>query len=236
MLELLDQETVFITQDWAMKLLPQKYRETQADWFGKRGISWHISVVVRRSKEGILETQAFVHIAKNCSQDGNVIVAIMAHTLRQLKEENSEIKTANYRQDNATCYHGVIMLTACHRMKELTGIAVNRVDFSDPQGGKGACDRKAASIKAHVRRFLNEGNDVVTAEDFRDAILSNSGLRGVRVCIIDMAGVTTSTPMTIEGVSLLNNFQYTDDNTLNMWKAFDVGIGKSLDLSISTGT
>jgi hypothetical protein len=25
---------VLITQDWAMKFLPQKYRETQADWFG----------------------------------------------------------------------------------------------------------------------------------------------------------------------------------------------------------
>ncbi len=32
----LDTTTVLITQDWAMKFLPQKYRETQADWFAKR--------------------------------------------------------------------------------------------------------------------------------------------------------------------------------------------------------
>ena len=47
-------EEVFITQDWAMKFLPVKYRETQADWFGKRGISWHISVVVRKATTGSL--------------------------------------------------------------------------------------------------------------------------------------------------------------------------------------
>ena len=43
----LDSGSVFITQDWAMKFLPRKYRESQSDWSGKRGISWHISVVVR---------------------------------------------------------------------------------------------------------------------------------------------------------------------------------------------
>lgn len=35
----LDSGLVFITQDWAMKFLPRKYRESQSDWFGKRSIS-----------------------------------------------------------------------------------------------------------------------------------------------------------------------------------------------------
>ena len=43
----LEDSSVLITQDWAMKFLPQKYRESQSDWFGKRGISWHISVAAR---------------------------------------------------------------------------------------------------------------------------------------------------------------------------------------------
>jgi hypothetical protein len=49
-LDALDESSVFITQDWAMKFLPQKYRESQSDWFGKRGISWHISVAVRKKQ------------------------------------------------------------------------------------------------------------------------------------------------------------------------------------------
>ena len=36
LLENLETSSVLITQDWAMKFLPQRYRETQADWFAKR--------------------------------------------------------------------------------------------------------------------------------------------------------------------------------------------------------
>ena len=35
-LNTLDERSVHVTQDWAMKFLPQKYRESQSDWFGKR--------------------------------------------------------------------------------------------------------------------------------------------------------------------------------------------------------
>lgn len=45
--DLLDDESVLIVNDWAMKFLPQMYRESQTDWFRKRGITWHFSVVYR---------------------------------------------------------------------------------------------------------------------------------------------------------------------------------------------
>jgi len=72
-------------------------------------------------------------------------------------------------------------------MKSKTGVRVCRVDFSGPQGGKGACDRKAAYIKAHIRRHINEGHDVQNAKDFKGAILSIGGLNGVRVALVDAA-------------------------------------------------
>lgn len=49
MIDALDETTVLITEDWTMKFLPEKYRETQTDWFVKRGTSWHISVVTIRT-------------------------------------------------------------------------------------------------------------------------------------------------------------------------------------------
>ena len=48
---------------------------------------------------------------------------------------------------------------ACH----LTFYLRYRNDFSDPQGGKGVCDRKAATIKGDVGRYVNEGNNVINA-------------------------------------------------------------------------
>ena len=73
-----------------MKWLPQKYRETQADWFGKRGLSWHISVFVRRIAEDH-QQQTFVHIIEECSQDASAVVQIIHQILKTLKAEHPEI-------------------------------------------------------------------------------------------------------------------------------------------------
>ena len=120
----LEPNEVFITQDWAMKFLPQKYRETQADWFGKRGISWHISVILCRSSSGALLHQTLVHVFEKCSQDSDAVIPIMEHILRCLKSENKELTKAYYRQDNAGCYHSAAMLINCHLLKKATGIKV----------------------------------------------------------------------------------------------------------------
>ena len=216
----LDNSSVMITQDCAMKFLRQKYRESQADWFAKRGISWHISVVARRLN-GKLQNQSFVHIVKNCNQDSSVVIRIMEHILRTLKTENPEISTAFFRQDNAGCYHNATMLAACRSMGDVTGIAVSRVDFSDPQGSKGPCDRKAATIKAHVRRFVNERHDVQTPKDLETAMLSAEGVPGVRVTLLDSLGIKDS-PIKLDGISLINNLQYTG-GSMRVWRSYNVG-------------
>ena len=215
-----------------MKFLPQKYRESQSDWFAKRGISWHISVVARKH-QGNLKSQSFVHIVKNCSQDSSVVICIMEHVLRTLKTENPELTTAFFRSDNAGCYHNSTMLAACRSMGAATGITLSRVDFSDPQGGKGPCDRKAATIKAHVRRFINEGHDVQTAEDLETAMLSAGGLTGVRVALVDSLGIKEN-PIKWDGISLINNLQYTG-TTITVWRSYNVGSGKTVDKQLPTG-
>ena len=44
----LDDTSVLLLKDWAMKFLPRKFRESQTDCFAKRGISWHLTVSIRR--------------------------------------------------------------------------------------------------------------------------------------------------------------------------------------------
>ena len=87
-----------------MKFLPQRYRESQADWFGKRGISWHISVVYHRL-DGVLQWQGFVHIIESCNQESSSVVKIMQDVLGTIKLDNhKEVSGAYLRQDNAGCY------------------------------------------------------------------------------------------------------------------------------------
>ncbi|CAH3144910.1 unnamed protein product, partial [Porites evermanni] len=139
-------------------------------------------VVARKIKE-CFQHQVFVHVLENCKQDSYTVVRITEHTLRTLKLEHPELTTAFLRQDNAGCYHSAEMLASCAQMESKTGIAVRRVDFSDSQGGKGPCDRKEATVKAHVRRYINEGHDVLNANDFLNAMLSNGGIPNVRAVI-----------------------------------------------------
>ena len=66
-LDVLDDSAVLITQDWAMNFLPQKYRESQSDWFGKRGIflslsegglvSWRASIACTSWKTALRTVQ-----------------------------------------------------------------------------------------------------------------------------------------------------------------------------------
>lgn len=46
---------VLIIMDWAMKFLPVGYRETQREWFGKKGKAWHVSVAVKKGADGQVE-------------------------------------------------------------------------------------------------------------------------------------------------------------------------------------
>ena len=171
-LKRLNENTALIVNDSAMKFPPQLYRESQQDWFGKRGISCHISVVFRRVR-GELQSQGFVHIIQQCSQDSSCVILITQNVLQTLKAEHPEITTAIYRQDNAGCYHCANTIHACPLTEKSTGIHVSRLDFSDPKGGKGPADRLAATCKSHIRIYINEGHNVTKAEEMQEALLSH---------------------------------------------------------------
>jgi len=202
----------------AMKFLPRKYRESQSDWFGKWG-------AVRRHNNQ-LESQGLIHIIQNCTQGSSAVVSIMAHVLKTLKEEHPEIQKAFFRQDNAGCYHSTATILSVPAVEKTTGLQVAEVGFSDPQGGKGPADRMAATVKGHITRFVNEGNNVTNAKEIEKAILSHGGLPGIRVAVLDRLGETeiTGPQQKISGISKLNNFRFSPGG-VKVWQAFDIGPG-----------
>ena len=224
LLEVIDESSALIIQDWAMKYLPRKYRESQTDWFGKRGIPWHLTVATRRER-GELQMLTFAHIFKSCSQDSCAVLAIMADVIQQLKIAMPGLKTVWYRQDNAGCYHCGTTLVCAAALGHEEGVKIKRLDFSDPQGGKAACDRKAATIKSHMRIYLNAGNDIETPEQMKDAILSSGGVSGVNVALCESVQVPTVLSSKIEGISQLSNVEYKEEGLL-VWRAYGIGDGK----------
>ena len=97
-LEQLDNQSVFIHIDWSMKFLPLKYRERMTDWFGKRGLSWHITHVARLRKPSSYSTspknctyehRSFIHVFNNCTQKSRTVVSILNGALKKLKKRRS---------------------------------------------------------------------------------------------------------------------------------------------------
>ena len=225
---------MLLVQDWAMKFLPRQYRESQGEWFAKKGISWHCVTVAIRKKESELETKDFVHVVEKCIQDSPCVVQLMEHVLSTLKREHPEIKSAFYRQDNAGCYHAANTILACKDISQRLGIFIQQLDFFDLQGGKGACDRFAATMKNHVRSFVNEGNDVLTAEQFLSAITSRGGVSGAQVSLVQ-GNSSHKTNVKWPGISKLNNFQFSSDGVM-VWRAYQVAEGKLSPWSEFEGT
>lgn len=230
-LDMLDETSVLVIQDWAMKFLPRKYRETQTDWFGKRGISWHITVAIHRAElDQKFHTMTFVHVFQSCSQDSCTVLSIMKDVVSKLKKELPHLESVYYRQDNAGCYHCGASITGASLIGKDTGVFVRRMDFSDPQGGKGACDRKAASIKSHMKIHLNAGNNIETGREMVAAMLSSDGIPGVHATLVIPPTFPRPVSAKLEGVSAISNIEYRKDH-LRVWRAYGIGPGKVVPLS-----
>ena len=221
-LQILNQESTLLVLDWAMKFLPRKFCKSQTDWFGKRGISWHITVATRKNKDGEIEMLTFVHVFEKCNQDSGTVVATLYDVFKRLKSTAPEISTIYLRQDNAGCYHSASTLLAIQEVATKNKLQLSRVDFSDPQGGKGSCDRKAATIKNHMKIYLNSGHDIETAEQMVLAMESSGGVPGVRVTLCDPQPPVKPPVIKWDGVSFLNNMEYTRDR-IRIWRAYNIG-------------
>ena len=161
-----------------MKFIPRKYRENQTDWFGKRGISWHVTVAMRKHAGKTLQILTLVHVLQRSSQDSLYVLAIIDDVIKKLKCTMPELKSLSFREDNAGCYHSAATILGVRQFSIKHNVSV-RLDVLDPQGGKGPCDRKAAVIKRHMRLHLDSGHDISNAEEMKLAIKSCGGVRGV---------------------------------------------------------
>jgi len=94
-----------------------------------------------------MQSLTFVHIFEKCSQDGDTVLAIIDDVFRQLKALS--ITKVFLRQDNAGCYHSAAVVLSLYEIAKKHDITLCQTDYSDPQGGKGPCDRKAATIKTY---------------------------------------------------------------------------------------
>ena len=105
--------------------------------------------------------KVFVHVFDNCSQDSSAVLCIIENIVQEIHLSDPVITKALLRSDNAGYYHSAGTLLSLPYLSKKTGIEVQRIDFSDPQGGKSPCDRFVAVLKPRVQRYLNEKNVII---------------------------------------------------------------------------
>ena len=104
--------------DWAMKYIPLAQREEQTSWFGKRGLSLHVSVANLKVHPTLIPpgelagakidyyTCTYIHLPENTNkQNGQAVIALLVHLLKVIQSEVPWISKAIIRPDNAGCYH-----------------------------------------------------------------------------------------------------------------------------------
>ncbi|EGT50261.1 hypothetical protein CAEBREN_21943 [Caenorhabditis brenneri] len=168
--ELKDNEAL-ITLDFAQKFLPKWHREKQVDYFGKKGISYHIAHT-SANVSGVPVQHSFVHIYEgSVTQDSRLVVPTIAHFLKELKKVG--VTKVHLRSDNAGAYHSAATLGSLYWLMEETKMSIESYSFSESQNGKSSSDRDANRVKRRVKEYINKGNDVTTSSQFFDALKAN---------------------------------------------------------------
>ena len=82
-----------------------------------------------------------------------------------------------------------------------------------------------------MRRYINEGNDINTANDMKVAIESYGEVKGCYATVAEIQDSFQSmTKHSMTGIQAQNNFLF-ESAGLRVWKAYNVGTGRFFSLA-----
>ena len=103
--------------------------------------------------------------------------------IKAFKSDQPDVVEVYSKCDNASSYHGNFYAESlCHIYKQ-NGITLRQLDYNKPQKGKDQCDRESAVARNMMRCFVDEGNDILTAEDIYKALV-NSKIKNTKVSVV----------------------------------------------------
>ena len=222
----LDNNSIYLHCDWAMKFLPMKYREKQEDWYAKKGIPWHASVAVFL-KDNSPATSTFFHAFASTSQDVDAVIGIVDSVFDQIYSQMGS-KCIYFRSDNAGCYHNKTLVIILNFLAKKYKHTLKRYDFCEPQTGKDICDRKIAQAKLAINSFIQKGNNVESALDIKKAILSSNSIDGfhIQVCEVNDL-ISFKNDFEFKNITSYHSFEYFDNHLL-AFNNYNVGFGKKI--------
>lgn len=173
-----------LVMDYKMKYEPVYFREKTVEHYGKRGMSWHGTMIYTIGSDMTKKISYLDHISTGDSkQDWKAVLSIFEGILIHLKDKFPFVKRLYVQSDNAKCYqNGKILLGIMLLCKE-HALELGSFVHTETQDGKGLIDAHFAVAMALVMTFVNMGNNVISPRQLFYALQSNGGLSNTEICM-----------------------------------------------------
>lgn len=228
----LDDVTALWLCDWAQKILPVKFREGQRDYFGKKGMSLSVDVLLKKCvTSGEVQKSVYLTSIYRCDQDTEDTLCVGDHVLQQIKKDHPKVTHILRKSDNAGCYAGNSVAEVMAVLCKKYCIQLDRYDYNEPQKGKDQADRESAICKSYIKAYVDSGNDCTSAEDVASGIKFRGGPANTKVSIIEIDKQQTKlTQSKIINIQSYHSIKYTEKG-MTFWQYFDTGVGKFVEYS-----
>lgn len=87
----LDECTGLWLSDWSQKILPVMYREGQKDYFGKKGMSMHIDVILTKTCSMDIHKAVYLTIIQRSEQDVADTLCVEDNVLYEIKKDHPKL-------------------------------------------------------------------------------------------------------------------------------------------------
>ena len=97
----------FWLSDWALKVIPSMFREGQRYYFGKKGMSVHVDVLLIKAvaSSELMKSVYFTTIYR-CDQGIIDTICIAEHVLKEIQKDHPNIRQLFRKTNNPGCYSG----------------------------------------------------------------------------------------------------------------------------------
>jgi hypothetical protein len=215
-------------RDWSQKVIPQKYREGQKEYFGKKGMSLHVDVFIL-NEGGVIKKITYFTCFDYCEQNMVDTLCVAEHVISQFSIDFPNCKTLFAKSDNAGCYTGNGYAQLEWKICRWKNIALKRHDYSEPQHGKDQADRESALAKRYLSAFLNSGHDILNAKNMRDGIMYENMIKNAKVSVISIHSTKVEGIPKIKQLSQYHSVEFHDDE-MTFYRYYSIGKGKTISL------
>ena len=177
-----------------------------------------------------IEVSTYTHIIDSCTQDWYAVASILENFLKNLRKQHPSITNIYIRSDEAGCHHNNLLIATLKDIGRRIGVEVVSYDYSEPQHGKDICDRTLCPMKLAIRKYCDEGHDILNAKDMRQALLERPvGGVTASVCKIDESKISAEVKP-IKNFNSFHNFEI-EEQGLRVRRAYGIGKGKFIPFS-----